>query len=321
MKLNALRTGTRQALAFGLVIALMALVVGITLLRLQALDRATTDLLEREHRAAAVEEWRALTQLNATRALAIAKSFGAADVTAFFEAPIKDTSARIGTLQDALSRAVHSERGQALLAAISARRSEYLAASQQVLDQTKAANADAARQALNDHMVPASQAYVAAIEALAQQQKEQVAADRLAMQHHLDGTQATALALLALGAAVAAAFGWLITRSITVPLRHTVQATEAMAAGDLTHPVTPEGRDEMAQMLRSLGAMQDALRRVIGEVRAGSDSMSTASEQIASGNQDLSGRTEQTASNLQQAASSLEQLTGTVRQTADSART
>ncbi|MDE2148192.1 MAG: HAMP domain-containing protein, partial [Burkholderiales bacterium] len=170
-------------------------------------------------------------------------------------------------------------------------------------------------------MVPASKAYVAAIEALADHERAQALAAARLMQHDLGAVQATALGLLALGAVLAAALGWLITRSITTPLHHTVQATEAMAQGDLAHAIVAEGRDEMAHMMGSLAKMQEALRRVIAEVRSGSDSISTASQQIASGNQDLSSRTEQTASNLQQAASSLEQLTGTVRQTADSART
>ncbi|MDE2566061.1 MAG: methyl-accepting chemotaxis protein, partial [Burkholderiales bacterium] len=79
MKLNQLRTGPRQALGFGLVISLMALVVGFTVLRLQSLDHATQATQAIEKRTSQVEEWRALTQLNATRALAIAKTFGSAD--------------------------------------------------------------------------------------------------------------------------------------------------------------------------------------------------------------------------------------------------
>jgi methyl-accepting chemotaxis protein len=109
--------------------------------------------------------------------------------------------------------------------------------------------------------------------------------------------------------------------SITRPIDHARSVAELIASGDLAARIDTQGSDEAAQLLRSLEAMQEALRRMVGEVRQSTDSIGTASSEIATGNQDLSARTEQTASNLQQTASSMEQLTGTVKQTADSART
>jgi len=111
-----------------------------------------------------------------------------------------------------------------------------------------------------------------------------------------------------------------ITRSVTLPLARTVEATGRIAAGDLSQRVNVEGNDEVADMQHSLVDMQASVRRLVGEIQSGSESIGTASAQIATGNQDLSQRTEHTTSNLQQAASSLEELTGTVSQTADSAR-
>jgi methyl-accepting chemotaxis protein len=108
--------------------------------------------------------------------------------------------------------------------------------------------------------------------------------------------------------------------SIVEPIRAAKRAAQIIAEGDLTQPIDVQGRDELAEMLRSLAQMQDSLRSLVGQVRSSSDSIGTASAEIATGNQDLSSRTEQTASNLQQTASSMEQLTGTVRQSADSAR-
>jgi methyl-accepting chemotaxis protein len=321
MRIDNLKTGTRQALGFGAVIALMALVVGFTVLRMQAVGRGTERMLELKHRAELAEEWRAMTHLNATRALAIAKSFGAADVASFFEGPMKETTARITEVQNALTHAVETEKDKTLLATIAAERSAYLAARQEVLDQTKAANAEAAKKALDEKMVPAAASYVAAIDALAKHEQALASEGSQQIEHAISTAQAVALGLLALAAGIAAWLGWLITHSITAPLRRTVEATEAMAAGDLTRAVPTGGRDEMGQMLASLTRMQQSLRKLIGEVRSGSDSVVTASQQIATGNQDLSQRTEEAASNLQQAASSLEELGSTVRQTADSAQT
>ena len=109
--------------------------------------------------------------------------------------------------------------------------------------------------------------------------------------------------------------------SITRPIGEAKALAGRIAAGDLTSHVSIEGRDECAELLRSLVAMQDALRRIVGQVRDASESIQVASGEVASGSADLSQRTEEAASSLQQTASSMEQLTGTVRQSADAAAT
>ncbi len=108
--------------------------------------------------------------------------------------------------------------------------------------------------------------------------------------------------------------------SIVQPIQQALGVAQRIAQGDLTQTITTEGKDEASHLLRALQAMQDSLRKLVGEVRQSSESIQVASSEVAAGNQDLSGRTEQTASNLQQTSSSLTQLTGTVRQSADSAR-
>jgi methyl-accepting chemotaxis protein len=126
---------------------------------------------------------------------------------------------------------------------------------------------------------------------------------------------ATSLAFIA---AVALAVS--ITRSITQPINRAVHAAQTVAAGDLTHSIQIQGRDEVSQLLTALQAMTGSLASIVGEVRAGTETISTASRQIATGNQDLSSRTEEQASSLEETASSMEELTSTVRQSADNAR-
>jgi methyl-accepting chemotaxis protein len=98
-------------------------------------------------------------------------------------------------------------------------------------------------------------------------------------------------------------------------------AAEALARFDLTHPIPRGGNDDVGRLLGALDDTQQALQKLIGDVRGAADSIGTASAEIATGNFDLSQRTEQTASNLQNAASSMSELTGTVKQTADAAMT
>ena len=115
-------------------------------------------------------------------------------------------------------------------------------------------------------------------------------------------------------------FGLALVRGISRSLRQAIDATNAVAQGNLSHDIHVRGKDEVAQLLMSLSAMQENLAKVVSAVRIGSEGVATASSQIASGNHDLSARTEQQASALEQTAASMEQLSATVKQNADSAK-
>jgi methyl-accepting chemotaxis protein len=122
--------------------------------------------------------------------------------------------------------------------------------------------------------------------------------------------------LLAVGGGVLA----LIARSVTRPLNHAVEIAERVASGDLTSDFDIGGNNEMARLLASLKAMNDNLKRIVGEVRMGVEAISSATGDISSGNADLSSRTESQASNLEETASAMEQITSTVQQNADNAQ-
>src|SRR5471032_3005211 len=124
------------------------------------------------------------------------------------------------------------------------------------------------------------------------------------------------LAALMLGVGTLAA--WVISRSITVPLKSAVQIASTVANGDLTTDFSaPVSACEIGDLLK---ALNESLRKVISEVQSGTNTISTASNEIAAGNMDLSQRTEEQASSLEETASSMEELTSTVRQNAENAK-
>ncbi|MBA3057267.1 MAG: MCP four helix bundle domain-containing protein [Gammaproteobacteria bacterium] len=129
-----------------------------------------------------------------------------------------------------------------------------------------------------------------------------------------------AIGSIVLGVLIAALFGAALIRSVTRSLRDAVDISNGIAQGDLNQSITPDGKDEVAQVLIALAQMQTNLARVVSDVRNGSEGVATASAQIAAGNHDLSSRTEQQASALEQTAASMEELSSTVRQNADNAR-
>jgi methyl-accepting chemotaxis protein len=125
---------------------------------------------------------------------------------------------------------------------------------------------------------------------------------------------ASVLALLiSLGAAA------LITAQITRPLQYTLRAAERIAAGDLSQDLHVTRRDEMGQLQRSIQAMTQSLRELIGHIR---DSVS----QIASAAEELSAVTEQTSAGVNsqraetdQVATAMNQMTATVQEVARNA--
>ena len=126
------------------------------------------------------------------------------------------------------------------------------------------------------------------------------------------------LALLMAASIVAGA--WWAYKRVSRSLQAAVQASDAMAAGDLSTTIHPQGPTEVALLLQSLSNTQTRLAEIVSGVRLGAENVATASQQIASGNNDLSARTERQASALQQTASAMEELGTTVHHNADNAQ-
>ncbi|MFG6467629.1 methyl-accepting chemotaxis protein [Roseateles sp. BYS87W] len=104
---------------------------------------------------------------------------------------------------------------------------------------------------------------------------------------------------------------------MTGGLNETREHLRAMTSGDLTTTPEPWGRDEAADLMRELAAMQDSLRRMVRRVRRSSDQIMHSSDEIASGAMDLSARTEQAAANIEESAASMEEMSATVNHSAE----
>ena len=133
-------------------------------------------------------------------------------------------------------------------------------------------------------------------------------------------TQKWLAVIAALIVLLGTAFAFLITRGITEPLKHAVGIAQKVAAGDLTSEIDVKSKDETGMLLQALKEMNDALKKIVGEVRSSSEAISSGTKQIATGNADLSQRTEEQASSLEETASSMEELTSTVKQNAENAK-
>ncbi len=124
------------------------------------------------------------------------------------------------------------------------------------------------------------------------------------------GGAAVALGLLA---------AWLLGRSITGPLRRSVEVLDRVAAGDFTASVGLERRDEVGQLAAGLDRATARMRDALRQVRAVADHVAGAAAELSGAAQAVSSGAQHQASSLEESAASIEEMTATIKQSADNA--
>ncbi|MET3116431.1 methyl-accepting chemotaxis protein [Undibacterium sp. GrIS 1.8] len=162
--------------------------------------------------------------------------------------------------------------------------------------------------------------WMIALTELAQQQHEAMKTTYEESQSNYRGALSSMIVIGGLTLAFGVLAAWIITRTISKPIKRAVIVADNIASGDLTNEITVDVTDEVGELLESLKRMQGNLINTVSQIKQGTETITVASQEIASGNADLSSRTESQASSLEETASSMEELTSTVRQNADNAR-
>ena len=318
--MSNLKIGARLSLAFGLVLLITATIAATGVWRLAVLKEASSRIATVEmERNALAQEWKAAIDLNWVRASASLKATDAGYIQSL-TADMATTSQRASEAQKKLEALVDDPTEKALMERVAVTRKAYVDARAKLLERKKAGEDVFAL--VDSDLKPLATAYLQSLADVADNTHKQL--DEF--EGAIIQAAGTSQWVLALGAVVSVVLGALFalwtTRSIVGPVQRAVRAADEISHGNLSVqiPDVGNGRNEMAQLLRSLDEMQQNLSRIVGHVRSGSENVATASSEIAQGNNDLSARTEQQASALQETAASMEQLNSTVRQNADNAR-
>jgi len=317
---NDMKISTRLMLAFGLLGLLIALVGGVGLWTMSAVNaQATTALRDRYPKVQRFHAIKADNELIA-RALRNALLMTDAGEIAQQLATVAQASKRVDDQVTALKAIMSTPAGIAIFARLDAARNDYDVLRDKDVALIKGGQLDEARTLLMKDVRPKQLAYMAVADELIELGSKLMGA--AADQADAEARTAWQLVIgsLVLSLAIAFAMGLAIVRAITRPLNKAVAVARGVAAGDLSMQIDARGSNETAQLLTSLKEMQGRLHAIVQGARHTAESVATASAQIASGNSDLSSRTEQQASALQQTAASMEQLGGTVRANADSAQ-
>jgi methyl-accepting chemotaxis protein len=319
INIRNIRIGQRLTLGFGLVIALMVLLAGLALVRIQNLSGEMTGLVETTY-PETVTANRLKANLNE-----ISRSMLSTLVMSD-DAQIKGELANIAKYEQdnegliaKVTEGLQDEADKDLLLALTKSRDKSAKGQKTFVTMIAEGQKEEAMTKFLFSVRPAHTKYFEALDQLnARQHTVMIAAGERSATTARNTTVfilalAGTIALVSVGVAVFA------TRSITRPLNRAVTIAEQVASGDLSARIASDSQDETGQLMRALDHMNTSLQRIVGDVRQGTVAIASASSEIASGNSDLSVRTEEQASSLAQTSSAMSELTRIVRQNADNA--
>ena len=321
--LSSLRIGRRLSLAFAVVVALTVVSAAFSQIRLMEIQaRAHEMTAEQAERMSLAYRWRQNIAVNSARSAMVALMTDATLAQPLLD-KIKATTADTSIVQKRFAEIETTAPGREFQARLGEMRQRYLAA-RDVMNKagegggTSIASAIAKGQA-STAFNAVSDEYLGETDALVAYETRRAEESGTAIAAAVMATSVVNFACAIVCVVFSIALGVLLTRSIVGPVQAAQKAADRIAAGDLTGNCRAQGSDEAAQLVTSLGRMQDSLTRIVREIRSSTEQIQVASTEVASGNQDLSSRTEQTAGSLQQAASSMDELTSTIRHSADAA--
>ena len=314
------RIGTRLALGFGVLIAMMLTMVVVGLLQLSSLLEANRLIIEREWvKADAANTLSSIAQANARRTIEIyfaeteaQRAQKRAEILAGREAFVQ----AFKTLQELVRR----DDGKQLLGEAEAARGRYVASQGKFNELVDAGRKEEAFAELQQHTLVELTAVQDRVDRLARLEQRLVTEAGARAKAEAQFARVLLLGLGAGGLLAGLLLAVWITRSITAPLRQAVRVAQAVSEGDLRSEIEVHSRDEAGQLLSALQHMNTSLTGIVNEVRHSSDTIATATSQIAAGNLDLSSRTEEQAAALEETTASMHELAGTVKQNYDSGK-
>ena len=310
-------------LVFTLVIAISFLSTGLALWRLEALSRDTKNLTTQPLvKERLISSWLLNISAAAKRTAVLARAADP-DLTPFFAADAKESSARSTELQDKLRTLVASPQEQAVFDDIGAARKVYVADRDRIMQLKTEGKHDEALALFSSAFIPHTDAYVANVRALLDLQQKAIDERARAVLENADRSQTTLIALSVLTLAVSIVAGILFGRSLLRRLggepAYAVRVATEIAAGNLDVRIDLAPGDRHS-LMAAMHRMQHSLAQLVGQVRQSAGAIHGSAASIAAEAQDLSVRTERQAASLEETASSMEELTRTVGRNTDNAQ-
>ena len=230
MRLSDYSLGARLGAGFAVVLALGIVDAVIAVARLGDTAADVNHLASAAmQNVRTLEDWASNTRQNAIRARAVALSTEPA-VTAQFAPQIAATTSLISSLQSRVETGLSTPQSRELFAEIGRNRAAYLESRSQALKLKDAGKRDDAIAMVQSDMGPKLDRYLASIGKLVDVERSGIDAVARGVEARASGARAVILAIALSALALGALIAWLLTRSLTRPLKALVGAARRVAA-------------------------------------------------------------------------------------------
>jgi len=318
MKLHNLKIGVRLGLGFGLVLLLLSLITMMSVNSLRMMD----DNLERIVQVSyakiklANDAQKLINQVIDGVQLMMLKDMSARhEVTA----EVEKLRADYREIMDKLGKLETTEKGKELMATVTASIANAKQANLKVEELSLANQTGEAMASFNKEAAPLDDKIFQSFRELVKYQEEQITASYSEAGKVYQSTRMLTLAAAAFALLVGVLISYLITRSVTGPLREAVLVSNRLAEGDLTVEISPKSTDEAGLLLAAMQNMVAKLREIVGEVKGAADNVASGSQQLSASAEEMSQGASEQAAAAEEASSSMEEMTSNIRQNADNA--
>lgn len=314
-----LRIGARASLGFGMVGLLLA-AVGLFCLGKMSVLRSSAEVIEQSWMPH-VEDTHQMAdnvtsiRMEALRLIAIPE----ASSQRRSKGIIAESRAQLLQNMSRYKSQVSTAEEGLLLGNLERSTANYLNILDQINAKIEAQQSDQAYTLLSDQLAPEGSkldGHLKALVSYSQQGADKAAKDAAAL---YEQTKILVSAIVVVSLIFTLVLAWALTRSIVQPIREALAVAQTIASGDLTTPIHHKGRDEPAQLLEALSAMQQNLRSTI-------QGISESSQQLASSAEEMSAVMEQSTRGLQSqndeielAATAVTQMSAAVDEVASNA--
>ena len=315
-----MKIGLRLALGFGVLIALLLVIVATGMKNMSGMASSTENIVTDQYPKTALANAidGDINQIALSmRDLLFLKN---PDELAQERAKIQSARKAIGDTLDQLGKTVHSEKGKELLKDIVDARLKYIDGEEQYLKLLSDNQIDQATKYLLEKIRPVQSAYLVSVKNLTHYQHEQMIEGGKAAEDEYHSARTTSLGLGLAALLIAIGFGWWVTRSITRPIAEAVSVANRLAEGDLTARIEVTSRDETGQLLAAMKNMVEKLSQIIGEVRGAADNLSSASEEVSATAQSLAQGSSEQAASVEETSASMEQMSASINQNTENAK-
>jgi two-component system, sensor histidine kinase and response regulator len=273
MFLGNLKIGTRLGLAFAVILIMVLGIIALDVSCLKSQDRLLSDFADDDVPGIATSLRWANSVLESARHTHNIFVQGHDKIHGELKELEDQRTVRTGDM-DAIDKSIDTQTGRLLFDKVVDARAAYLPYEYEFIRLVQADRLDQARELLIDRVNSAQLAYLTQIYKLVDYQIWLIGKERGEAKNAYNNARTVILGTGTLAILVSAVFAFLITRSITQPLRRAVETAKRVAGGDLGDDIEVRTRDETGQLLSALKDMtqslaaNEELRRRAGEVEA-----------------------------------------------------